>query len=29
MTAAGGLDGWGWGKLKALSVAWFDGLRAF
>ena len=23
---AGSLDGWGWRELKALPVAWFDGL---
>ena len=27
---AGGLDGWRWRELKALSVPWFDGLvRSF
>ena len=23
---AGSLDGWGWRELKALPVAWYDGL---
>ena len=24
--SAGNMDGWGWRELKALPVAWFDGL---
>ena len=26
---AGGLHGWGWRELTALSVPWFDGLALF